>query len=323
MNRQQNLNRCGCFKRSGKIKVLAALVGSVVAFGTAGSSNACDSVIDGTVVRSFVSPLGVGTYGIGMDNDGVHAWVNKRGNGPIQFTQIDLFGTEMSGTRANSPVAIPQGIVMDASGELWLIDRRSFERTVRHTTSGSITSTFDIGNLGNPNDLTMRNGNLYVVAPNNPGIHQYQPDGTYVGFLAIDSNALDSTFPATDAVTYDGTNFWVARGRLGQSKVYEVAPDGSVLSSFVFAPRLLGLGYDPVNNHLLATSGDAGDTIFVIGAVSCPIDFNCDGAVDVLDFFVFISLFDSDDLIADLDGSGSIDVLDFFAFITLFAAGCP
>ncbi len=55
----------------------------------------------------------------------------------------------------------------------------------------------------------------------------------------------------------------------------------------------------------------------------CPADFNDDGAVDVLDFFAFVSAFAASDTSADVNGDGRIDVLDFFVFVTIFVAGCP
>ncbi len=69
------------------------------------------------------------------------------------------------------------------------------------------------------------------------------------------------------------------------------------------------------------TVGDASITVTV--AATCPVDFNNDGIVDVLDFFAYVVLFNSSDPAADLDGNGTVDVLDFFLFVNLFNAGCP
>ncbi len=55
----------------------------------------------------------------------------------------------------------------------------------------------------------------------------------------------------------------------------------------------------------------------------CPTDFNGDNAVDVLDFFLFVSLFAASDSSADLNNDAVVDVLDFFLFVNLFDAGCP
>ncbi len=114
------------------------------------------ATIDGTIVRSFASPLGVWTYGIGMDNDGTHAWISKR-TGTGQFTQIDLFGNEVPGTRVNRAVSIPQGFEMDAGGQLWLVDRSSnSENAVQMTTAGGTTSTIPIGFLNNHSEQKVR-----------------------------------------------------------------------------------------------------------------------------------------------------------------------
>ncbi len=54
----------------------------------------------------------------------------------------------------------------------------------------------------------------------------------------------------------------------------------------------------------------------------CPVDFNGDGIVDVLDFFAFVVAFNIQDPQADLNGDTVVDVLDFFLFVGLFSAGC-
>ncbi len=51
-----------------------------------------------------------------------------------------------------------------------------------------------------------------------------------------------------------------------------------------------------------------------------PADLTQDGAMDVLDFFFFVTLFNANDPLVDLNNDGGIDVLDFFTFITLFSS---
>ncbi len=62
---------------------------------------------------------------------------------------------------------------------------------------------------------------------------------------------------------------------------------------------------------------------YLFTAAPCLADLTGDGQVDVLDFFVFVGFFGTDDPRADINADGSVDVLDFFAFIIAFAAGCP
>ncbi len=70
--------------------------------------------------------------------------------------------------------------------------------------------------------------------------------------------------------------------------------------------------------------GTAGESITVQDLIGAPCLADCDGsgAVDVLDFFCFVTAFANSDLKADCNGDGAIDVLDFFCFVTEFARGC-
>ena len=61
-------------------------------------------------------------------------------------------------------------------------------------------------------------------------------------------------------------------------------------------------------------------TVIVEGVDPCPVDFNQTGSPDVLDFFLFVQLFNAGDPVADLTGDGTVNVLDFFAFASAFAA---
>ena len=56
---------------------------------------------------------------------------------------------------------------------------------------------------------------------------------------------------------------------------------------------------------------------------ACRGDLSGDGRVDVGDFFAFVTLFESGDLLGDLTCDGRVDVGDFFAFVAAFDAGCP
>ncbi len=92
---------------------------------------------------------------------------------------------------------------------------------------------------------------------------------------------------------------------------------GDRVFSSQFTDATLGQGGIPISTLF----ADGSITISVV-ANNCPVDLNGDGNVDVLDFFVFISLFNTGDAQADLNNDGIVDVLDFFAFISLFNIGC-
>ncbi len=77
-----------------------------------------------------------------------------------------------------------------------------------------------------------------------------------------------------------------------------------------------------ITGDLIVDQNDV-DVILAIINGPCLVDLNHDGNVDVLDFFSFITLFNTGDAAADLNTDGNVDVLDFFTFISLFNAGCP
>ncbi|MCP4593030.1 MAG: PEP-CTERM sorting domain-containing protein [bacterium] len=218
------------------------------------------SMIDGTIIRSFPSPLGVHTYGIGMDLDGVHAWVNNRGSGNY-FTQIDLFGAEVPGTRGAT--ALAQGFEMTSDGSLWFCDR-AHDDAVQMTTGGVELARFNA--VGNADDLTLRDGSIWMVNKDGTSdMHGFEPDGTVLGVVQIDG--LVGSFTDTEAITYDGTNFWVAAAdpaSTTECMIYEVTQVGTVMNSFRIGSRVHGLTYDPASGHLLATSGPWEEMIYVI-----------------------------------------------------------
>ena len=234
--------------RQRSLRAVTVLAIRSTLFGTAllaGPNLSPAATIDGTIIRSFPSPLGTGTYGIAMDNDGVHAWINRRPAGA--FTRIDLFGNETPGARSDAPMWLPQGFEMNADGELWLISRDSNdEDAVRMTTSGTTTAMFPLRDDGgayfdNPNDVTLYHDEIFVVSPNRDGMHRFQADGTFIETVWFEPGAMDPAFTATDAITYDGTNFWVARGASGSPT--PVAGAGSM--GAVLRPARPGRGLAP------------------------------------------------------------------------------
>jgi len=54
----------------------------------------------------------------------------------------------------------------------------------------------------------------------------------------------------------------------------------------------------------------------------CKADFNCDGAVDSLDFYAFMEALDARDPLADLNGDGVVDYRDYREFIHAFIGRC-
>jgi hypothetical protein len=58
------------------------------------------------------------------------------------------------------------------------------------------------------------------------------------------------------------------------------------------------------------------------GLPPCDADRDCDGRVDLTDFFAFFNCWDLSSPCADVDGSTEVDLGDFFAFFNAFDVGC-
>ncbi len=99
-----------------------------------------------------------------------------------------------------------------------------------------------------------------------------------------------------------------------------------ILSASIYSGPAWGLWGQVINEYimLLASDGAADDqfgwSIAIdngIAAVSAYLNDN--SAPDSGAAYVF----DVSRCSADINGDGAVDVLDFFAFVTAFAAGCP
>lgn len=78
---------------------------------------------------------------------------------------------------------------------------------------------------------------------------------------------------------------------------------------------------------IVAVSGDgvsrSGTADFNITVtVSCYVDFDGSGSLDVFDFLAYQTAFDAGEAIADLDGDGTLTIFDFLAFSNAFEDGC-
>lgn len=68
-----------------------------------------------------------------------------------------------------------------------------------------------------------------------------------------------------------------------------------------------------------ACSGVASDAALL---TICPADFNCDGAIGVLDYEEFVAAFQSGEPEADFTRDGAIDFFDYDDFVVAMEAGC-
>lgn len=60
----------------------------------------------------------------------------------------------------------------------------------------------------------------------------------------------------------------------------------------------------------------------VLLRVTCQIDFNSDGVIDLFDYLDFVQVFQDGQLNADYNGDGVVDFFDYLDFVAEFANGC-
>jgi len=167
------------------------------------------------------------------------------------------------------------------------------------------------------------------------GVHFFQPgtadldgDGVIDGDLADSMRAIGVLFgsPAGTAVDNgDGTWEWdidtsVPDAGFGADDLFAIYKDGLHQGNFWFGgfsctPDDLGQ-YTPRADFSMVLYGpDVSDC--------CPVDMNCDGALNFFDISAFLTAFANEDPAADFSPDGVFNFFDISAFLAAFAAGCP
>ncbi len=179
----------------------------------------------------------------------------------------------------------------------------------------------------NDNDNGSISGSAYTFdASTGEQIVKLLPgDGTAVDWFGV-SIAINNGIVVVGSFFDDdnGSNSgsaYLFNASTGDQIVKILPGDGAAFDEFGFSVAIDN-GIVAVGSRADDDNGSNSGSAYVFD-INCPADINGDWAVDVLDFFAFVTAFGNNDMIADLDGSGALDVLDFFAFITFFAAGCP
>jgi hypothetical protein len=118
------------------------------------------------------------------------------------------------------------------------------------------------------------------------------------------SNNNGATWVALETVA-DNANAWV-------SKTFHVAdfvPPTSAMKLRFVARDLTGAIVEAAVDDV---------KVAVIGCSCPPVDFNCDGFVDGIDYDLFMSAFESGDPSADFNGDGFVDGIDYDQFMNAF-----
>lgn len=103
-----------------------------------------------------------------------------------------------------------------------------------------------------------------------------------------------------------------------------VGPSAPGYRVLTIAPN--ACGPDTMTFRVNTVSGQSGvatvNLIYGPGPV-CPADVSGEGNLNIGDFSIFLNLFASGDLRADIDLSCQLNIADFSAFLNAFATGCP
>lgn len=164
----------------------------------------------------------------------------------------------------------------------------------------------------------------------------YQPGTDYDGDGIADGDPADSMHPIGinfgapegEAIDNgDGTWTWeidttpIDAGTGQEDRFVLLAEDLTYAGGFWFGgfrcePDATG-GYIPPAMFAQQLIGPGG------GSVCCPVDFNCDGALNFFDISAYLAAFSSQDPAADFTGDGAFNFFDISGFLADFSAGCP
>jgi photosystem II stability/assembly factor-like uncharacterized protein len=104
--------------------------------------------------------------------------------------------------------------------------------------------------------------------------------------------------------------------------VYRSIDDGQNWTRFgdnLAHTAVIDLRVEPARNRMVVSTQGRGAWLV---SLPCPVDYNADDLVDILDFLLFIDDFASLRVNADHNGDTLVDILDFLEFIDQFSEGC-
>jgi hypothetical protein len=159
-------------------------------------------------------------------------------------------------------------------------------------------------------------------------------DGSLIGspaWVPIDSGKppfIDQS--PVDTRACPGKNVTLTVGAQGPSLAFQWRRDGvpledgaRVQGSRSATLTLIGAGESDSGMYDCVVLNSCGSATSASAALAvCVADLDCDGLVDLADFFQFFGCWALQERCADLDGYEGVDLGDFFAFFGDFDAGC-
>lgn len=110
----------------------------------------------------------------------------------------------------------------------------------------------------------------------------------------------------------------------GAYERYHVTIAGAGSTQLSVSPGTAGGSVDLDRTHVRCVVSDACGSVNSSAAELrlCRADINCDGIVDLSDYFDFFNCWDVSGPCSDLDGIPGVDLLDFFAFFNAWDQSC-
>lgn len=148
--------------------------------------------------------------------------------------------------------------------------------------------------------------------------------------VAGDCARIDATFEVVSASGYDLFPRWYFNGVAMDDGA---GPGGATLSGATTTRLLIeNAGPAAQGEYTCRIATECGHVWSEAATLSvCPANYNCDGAIDILDFLDFFEDFSACDQLAtpcgtrgepDINGDAMVDILDLLEFLSSFGEGC-
>lgn len=222
-----------------------------------------------------------------------------------------------------SPQLIGASDDLDASGQI-VIDQE-----VAYVAAGHLL-VFDIKDPTAPALLTSVPipGNSYGTLEQ-IGDHVFVATGSGVGIFDVSDPAAAHhvgsapTRDSVDDLAVVGDRLFACMGEDG-IEAFDMSRPGAPRSLGIIPAKTIAMSVDAQGDVLSVADEDAGLLTYdVSSCVTCPGDYNQDGALNVLDFVGFQTGWLAQDPAADCNDDADFTILDFVCFQQLFQAGCP
>ncbi len=215
-------------------------------------------------------------------------------------------------------------------------DGVDFHNSARAIALDGAGGVYITGHVDPDGDRSNGNGDMYTVKRDASSgafrwSHRYgdacRGCGDSAGDIAVDSEGHVLLVGTTNSAPYshdlilfvldDQGGFETRRGVVGAGP--DESADGFILQFDSSENIYVGGGYSSLN------TGAQGTAVFKFASLTppaCAPDLTGDGVVDTNDFFLFLTLYQDQDPVADFAPGGGVNTNDFFAYLVAYQRGC-